>query len=273
MVASLNEIFVASQSSREFLEQAFREIRKTKKRFSLERFAQLAGFKSRSYPHLLITGKRKINTNNCEQIISGLQLRGALAEAFRIRVSLDTNPDCPKLKDKLIRLKKRLSLRTIQPEDRVVPQSPYWPIVYASIGGTELFTAFGSIVTKSKLASAATEQTLGEMMQAGLVERQEGANAYRVSSSNIHFSGVTKSTVFQLFFRKACQQAQSSVMHDLNSTTSMFFGSAVSVKKENLAAFKKDLQQLLAGYSAQIEDANGDEVVLIQASLAPLQST
>lgn len=111
--------FLESNTAHEFMVRCYLELRRTNRHFTLAAFAQRAGFKSRSYPHLLLSGKRTVNLKNCDQIAMGLKLPHELAQAFRMQVQIEKNPANEPLVHELKELKTRLgSWITTEPSDR-----------------------------------------------------------------------------------------------------------------------------------------------------------
>lgn len=105
---NLAQIFLESANAHEFLIRSFSALRQENRNFTLAAFAKRAGFKSRSYPHLLLSGKRTVNLKNCDQISMGLKLPRELAIAFRIQVQLEKNPGSEYLVHELNDLKSKL---------------------------------------------------------------------------------------------------------------------------------------------------------------------
>lgn len=105
---NLKQIFLESANSHDFLIRSFTALRSQNRHFTLAAFAKRAGFKSRSYPHLLLSGKRSVNLKNCDQISMGLKLPRELATAFRIQVQLEKNPGAEYLIHELNDLKIQL---------------------------------------------------------------------------------------------------------------------------------------------------------------------
>lgn len=107
---TLKQLFMQSTSAREFVVRAFESRRKENRHFTLQAFAIRAHFKSRSYPHLILTGKRSITLKNCDQIALGLNLCPELAEAFRIQVTLEKRPESESLKQQMAEIKARFNV-------------------------------------------------------------------------------------------------------------------------------------------------------------------
>jgi len=257
------KILLASPSASEFLREAFRDLQSTNSNFTYEKFAAKAGFKSKSHGHLIISGKRTLNLKNVDQVSMGLGLTGQVAAAFKLFVAHEQNPEDREVLRQFELQKKKLSRRSIKPSGSLSPKSPHWPVIFAAV--SDRGSSLKEIVRKTRLPDADVVAALHEMIAVGLI-RLEGSK-YLAGTANVHFEAATESLVFQMFFQKVALRACTLAAANLKRDGNMFFASAVSVRKENLEKFSRDLQKLLSDYTVEIEDAEGDEIALIQAAL------
>lgn len=257
---------------RSFIVQFIQERAKTS-RFGFADIAREGGFASRSFPHDVVKGKKRLTLKSIAKMTKGLGLRVDLAGYFRILVEIE-HPDCRQevfdevqLVAKLRVLRERITQKgphvgkyTDAPfEVYIVPQ------IYSALGTESQGATLSHIFRRTELAEDRAIPVLTKLISLGFVEKR--GSRYHALQNHVSIPGLKDSEFFKKYFIHSAESAIQKAKKSMNSEEKLFLSSAFSVRAEDLPKMKVELREVLLRYIDNSEQANGDKVVNLVASL------
>lgn len=247
--------------------------RKKSKSFGYSHIARLGGFKARSFPRDVVSGRKRITLNSLPKFIKGLGLTSDLAEYFRILVEIDEvdcrtrNADLAKLMKMKSNIEKRIltkqSIQLIDGQDRNFIYSSI-PKIYASLGTSDVGVYIEGILKKTSLPENETHRCLEFMIEQKLVRKSRAR--YYPTENHLNFQNL-KSDIFKRHFVNTAEESIAMSKKHLQSDEKLFLSSSFSVKKAELPKLKEELRSLLLKYIDSSENSDGDRVINLVTSL------
>lgn len=247
--------------------------RKKSKRFGYSHIARFGGFKARSFPRDVVSGKKRITLNSLPKFIKGLGLTSDLAEYFRILVEIDEvdcrtrNGDLAKLMKMKSNVEKRIaskqSIQLTDGQDRNFIHSSI-PKIYASLGSLDVGVHIESILKKTSLPESEVHRCLEFMVQQKLVRKSKAK--YFPTENHLNFQNL-KSDIFKKHFVNTAEESIVMSKKHIQSEEKLFLSSSFSVNKAELPKLKEELRSLLLKYIDSSENSDGDRVINLVASL------
>jgi uncharacterized protein (TIGR02147 family) len=246
--------------------------RKKQKHFGYSDIARIGGFSARSFPREVAIGKKHLTLTSLPKMIRGLRISSDLSDYFKLLVEIDV-PDCrPKIVEetKLLQMKENLKKRIlsrryiqIENSDKAFMLSCI-PRVYAALGDLKNGSDLKQIIDKTSLSENEILEALKCMLDNQIVEKK--GRKFFAKEMHANFQNL-KSEIFKKHFIKTAETSIQMSKQFIESDEKLFLSSAFSVSRHDLPKLKEELRSLLLKYVDSAENARGNKVVSLLASL------
>lgn len=273
----LARALVEARSYRDFLQAAFNLNNAPRRNQSYALFAKRAGFASKGFLGDVIHGRKRITARSLPKFIRGLSLSGDETQLFTLLVQQTETDLCDvepaRLEKDLSRLRSKVLARleafAQDPRQRFY-RIRDWPLVYAALGDQTTGATVADVMNRTGITSAERcSRILDSMHKVGVVEEIPERRAFVLRNPHLVFQeGDERSAIREFFLatnEKACQAASA----NFSEQSSLYFASAVSVRRDDLPRMKAELRELLVRYIDRNEQSDGDVVALFCCSMLP----
>lgn len=259
----MKDVF-AYMDYREFVRDAFEELKETRKSFSHRAFARMAGFSSSNYMMLIMQGKRNLSSEGIQKVAKALKLRKREAEFFENLVRFNqSKTDAEKnfYYGRIASNRKYAESRRLEKGQFEYYSKWYIPAIreMALLGDFKEDPEWIALRLMPHIAPRDAAHALKLLIDIGLLVRDEKG---RLAQHDKHIASGDEvaSLAVTNFQREMIERAAASI--DASPPESREIGSVTfAVSKEKLAEAKEMIREFrsqLAGFLAEEEDA--DEV-------------
>lgn len=280
--AVYRELLLERSTVTDFLHAAYEFLASTKHSFSYAQFSKMAGFKARSYGRALVLGLKPVSLNAYFQLVKLFKFDKEHAEYFKLLIALDHEGffDLPEdqkvISERMEKLKYRILRRQNASENVEKNVGAFSSrdhlVVYASLTDTEEGLPFQKIVKKTGMTDRVCRAILDDLVEKELAKKVFKYDSYRCVDS---FLVGQKLGGREAFINAWCDSAKMLVEKSsthMNSETTLFLNSYLSIRKEKLNQFKVDLRDLCEKYLDHWCQETGDELVEVIVGATPIKS-
>ena len=217
-------------------------------------------------------GKKHLTLTSLPKMIQGLGLSSELSDYFKLLVEID-EPVCrPKNVEetKLLQMKENLRKRILA-RRRIQVDNPdkafilsCIPRVYAALGDHKNGSDLNQITAKTSLSENQILEALQHMVDNQIATKN--GRKYFAREMHANFQNL-KSEIFKNHFIKTAETSIQMSKQFIGSNEKLFLSSAFSVSSHDLPKLKEELRSLLLKYVDSAENAHGNKVVSLLASL------
>jgi hypothetical protein len=253
------------------------------KALSFAEFARRGGFKSRSTPREIITGRRKLTAGNFSQCVKAMELQGPLLRLFKLLA----HQDCPelnliesapaqldaqisKIRQKIL---ERERLYTVPDQDqRSLLKIRYYGPIYAALN-VPTGTCIDHIHQLTGIPIDSIREEIKKMVSRNLVKvvHDKGEDLFLPVAPFYNLDPAMAKRELQLKMLDSLRR-QMGFLYNVSAEdeeVSLFTEAVFTVKEKDIFALKVKLRKLLAEFMYASEDNNGDTVVNTFVSLIP----
>jgi transcriptional regulator with XRE-family HTH domain len=277
MRREISQRLLKAKDASQFVQEAFALLASRQGPSSKMNFAELArkmGFRSRSFVRLLAIGERRPNLQNFRRIAVGLGLTPEETEYFGLLLERERSPAVSirftkRLDEAELKLRRNLqkSLRRFRGTDPIPFER--WPFIYAALGPVNVGRTREDIIRLSGQDPRVCIQILDDLVKRELVTFEPKRQRYFAKDEMIDIGELGSSKTLKSLFQLLSLEAVRRVDSDLSSDHSLFHSSVFSVRADRLPELTRELQRVLAQFAASAEDADGDNLALLNATLIP----
>lgn len=267
---------------RDFLQAAFSFCKENNPKFSYAYFAKKAGFSSRNFVRDIVIGDKRLTLESAIKFSKGLGLTGASKKYFLLLVAREekgANADglSPELiQSRLQRIRFQLAAKVDSKNQSKKKTSELyrfndWPVVYAALGKVGVGVPLSEVSKRTRIRQEVCKNILEEMISAKVVELKAGC--YLAPDFHVILKSQKDKSSFQRFFLHCLAEAKRSAQTNFESNDALFLTSVASIKASRAADFKEKLRDLILGFTEEIEDSDGDDVVSLTVAMVPKSAT
>lgn len=240
--------------------------------FGYADIARNGGFATRSFPHDVVKGRKRLTLRSLPKMIKGLGLNTELGEYFKTLVEIE-HDDCRirildeiKLRDNLQTLKIRLNQKGVRlPQSDLGFQISTVPMVYAALGYPKEGANLSDISKRLELPEDQIILTLKHLINLNLIQKN-GAR-YFALQNHVTIPGLKDSELFKKHFIYSAEEAIKKSRKNMKSDETLFLSSSFSVHTKDLPKMKEELREVLFRYIDNAEKSDGNKVVSLIAGL------
>lgn len=241
---------------RDYLRDAYKELKKTTRHFSFRYFAKAAGFKSPNYLKLIMDGERNLSQNGIIKFCNGLKLNKGEREFFENLVHLNqskTDEEKNLYYRRLTSSKKYIDARGLEKEQYDYYSKWYYVAVRELVGMPDFKDDPKWIAAKleNNITAKEAEKAIELLIKIKLLKRDEDGTLKQVDSS-ITTGPEVKSLAVANFHREMLKKAADSIekippqYRDISSLTIPVSKDTLEEVKTKVQQFRKELHAFLA---------------------------
>lgn len=244
--------------------------------FSHSYFSKKAGLKSRSFLRLVLTGKRNLSTLGIDKFISGLELEGSEAVAFRLLVECNQATHLELMKSTWEQfqalLPKSKMYQRVHDEYRFLSRFAY-PIIMVILRQNQHTHNVEGLSHMTGLSCAETKEGLSTLERLGLIKR---VGPFITTSETIfHTSNDIPNLAIQSFHKNMLEKAQKALELDVSERE--FQSVIIPLNNEELLFLKKRLRSLAEDFDTTFgkrreSSESLDRVYALNMNLIPVTS-
>lgn len=249
--------------------------RRAPKPLSYQRFADLAGFASKSFMADVIAGRKQLTQSSFERTVLALKLNRTWREYLFYLIARDNaafrlNFSSEEIEAKITELNRSLKAKRIirhSSGDNSLVKAylrPDFPEVYAALGTIDRGASFAEIQQRANIQETSLSPILEELVKVGLADMREGR--YHPVASALAADELQGAMIFHEDFMRSLSKARRRFPEQAQTTSSLFITQTFSVSSAQLPEFKRELSRLITEFSDRIEEAEGDAVAEICVS-------
>lgn len=252
-------ILIKSRSYQDFLREAFRVTKETKRGFSLAVLAQKVGCRSKSYPREVMTGRRSLSLDYAQGFANAFGLKGDAKKLFLKYVEHERRPE-DKVREEIQKIRARLRNRIdhTQARPKDLFNDTLWIDIYAGLGSMESGATLRQICIRTGLPTDTVLAALQGMIAKAIVS--QSGDAYLPVSLHHFFEDLGQDKIFQKRYLEILDRLRAKARISTDPREGFFYCSTISIKSSDMQKFRSELKNLIGRFVQDAENAEGDKL-------------
>lgn len=260
---------------REFLKEAFAQLKAANPRFSYATFARRSGIKSRSFLCDVIEGRKRLSPRSIPSVALGLGLSSSERDFFTLLVARDEpdlfpSPSRAEISNRMENLRLRLdpNVPALPAAERFF-DNQLWPYVYAALGTPEEGRTVADLARILSVPVLVVQKTVEEMAQCDVVRFHRETGAVLPGKAHLMFAQAGRVFEFRHFWIENAKTHLKRAQANFAASDTLYFASAFSVDKAQLPKLRSALNEVLAQFVDGAENPRGETILTLTCGLVP----